>query len=461
MRSSAIAAIVGIFLLAAGSAQAAPSITGTSDLSQTPGEIAAGPDGNIWVALTAMDPDFAKITPAGGVTEYTATDPTISNLKGITAGPDGNMWATMSGAVVKFSTADPTAAVKTPNANIVGPERITTGPGGILWTASADKVFRFSPATPATPDMTTVPGLNAHGITAGTDGNMYVADGNMPGRVIKVTTAGIATPINTPVTGMVQEVAAGPNGQIAYSNPGSNPESMGLMNAGVMLPAIPFPTPPDPFGITFGQDGAYWIAQFATENIGRLTTDGVYTTLGSFPALSGPRHITTGPDHTLWLTLETSKKVARVSGVDNPVTPTPVISGVSVTNKTFKVGSKKTALVAKKKKKKTPTGTTLKYTLSAAITVGIDVQKVVPGRTKGANCVKPTSKLKKAKKCTRYAVVGSFTRTAVVGANKFAFTGRYAKTKLKPGKYRFLVYGKDAIGKSAVPRDAKFTIVKK
>ena len=71
------------------------------------------------------------------------------------------------------------------------------------------------------------------------------------------------------------------------------------------------------------------------------------------------------------------------------------------------------------------------------------------------------SKLKKAKKCTRYSVVGAFTRTGVVGANKFAFTGRYGKTKLKPGKYRFLVYGKDAKGNNAAPRDVKFTIVKK
>lgn len=349
MRSFTLAVVVGLFMVLAGSAQAAPSVTGIFDLPDTPGQPTLGPDGNVWVALNASDPDFAKVAPDGTVTAYTASDPTISSLKGITAGPDGNLWATMSGAVVRISPQDPAAAVKTPNANIVGPERIITGPDAKLWTASADKVFYFTPATANAPQFTTVSGMGARGITAGTDGNIYVADANMPGRVIKVTTAGIATPINTPIAGMVQEVAAGPNGQIAYTNPGSSPESMGLMNGGVMQTPFTFAAPPDPFGITFGQDGAYWVAQFLTENLGRMTVDGAYSTLGSFPVGSGPRHLTVGPNNTLWVTLELTKKIARISGVENPDTAAPAITALKLTNTKFKVGTKKTALVAKKK----------------------------------------------------------------------------------------------------------------
>ncbi len=37
----------------------------------------------------------------------------------------------------------------------------------------------------------------------------------------------------------------------------------------------------------------------------------------------GPRKVTTGPDDTLWVTLDTPEKIGKVTGVTAPVTPTP------------------------------------------------------------------------------------------------------------------------------------------
>jgi streptogramin lyase len=460
MRSFLLAAVVGLFLIAAGSAQADPSVTGIFDLPDTPGQVALGPDGNVWVAINATDPDFAKIAPDGTVTPYTATDVDIKSVYGITAGPDGTMWATMPNSVVKFSVSNPAAAVRTTNTDLANPQRIVTGPDLKLWTASADKVVTFDQATPQTPTNYTVTGMSARGITSGNDGNLYVADFG-GGRIIKMTTAGVPTPIT--VGGGPQEVASGPAGQVAYSNPGANPEALGLINGIVPTTPLTFASPPDPFGVTLGQDGAYWFAQSNSPALGRYTTSGDYTTVGNFPdpTLNVPRFITQGAGNTLWVTFAVGKKIARVSGVENPDTVPPTYASVKLTNTKFKVGTKKTALVAKKKKKPAKTGTTISYTLSENATTSIAVLKATSGRKSGKTCVKPTKKLKKAKKCTRYALVKTLTRLQLAGANKVAFSGRIGNTKLKPGKYRFSITGKDATGNVSAPITKAFTIVKK
>jgi hypothetical protein len=75
--------------------------------------------------------------------------------------------------------------------------------------------------------------------------------------------------------------------------------------------------PSDPFGVTFAPDGAYWIARSQANDLLRLTPDGKTTTLTGFAPSGGvgPRKIATGPNSTLWVTLDTPEKVARVTGV--------------------------------------------------------------------------------------------------------------------------------------------------
>ena len=61
-------------------------------------------------------------------------------------------------------------------------------------------------------------------------------------------------------SGGTQDVAAGLGGQVAYVNPGGSPQSVGRITAGGM-PQVTHARKPDPFGVVFGQDGAYWIAR--------------------------------------------------------------------------------------------------------------------------------------------------------------------------------------------------------
>ena len=132
-----------------------------------------------------------------------------------------------------------------------------------------------------------------------------------------MTTAGVQTP--HAVGGGPQEVAGGAGGQVLFSNPLASPQHVGRLVAGGLPQTTDRPLA-DPFGIAFGQDGAYWVAEFAAGRLARVTTGGEVTTLGGLPANS-PREITTGPGNTLWVSLELSNKVARITGVDPPAPP--------------------------------------------------------------------------------------------------------------------------------------------
>lgn len=295
-------------------ALADPHLDGTFPVSDvgTNNQITTGPDGNIWVTLQGAK-DVARITPAGVVTEFDAAN--MAAPIGITTGPDGNLWVTQTGGVARFAPADPTSAVKFPLADITDPRAITAGPDSNLWTASGNKVLRIPPANPAASTSFAATGVaGARWITAGTDGSLWVADFGGQ-QIVRVTTAGAGTPF--PTGGGPQGIAGGPNGQVAFADPGTNPQTIGRITTTVQTTAVP---QTDPFGVAYASDGAYWIAQFAADGLGRLTPDGQYTSL-PLGAGSGPRQITRGPNDTLWVTLDTAEKIARVSGVTVPAPP--------------------------------------------------------------------------------------------------------------------------------------------
>ena len=94
--------------------------------------------------------------------------------------------------------------------------------------------------------------------------------------------------------------------------------------------------------------------------------------------------------------------------------PAPVLSEVSLTNAVFAVAPGPTAVIAARARK----GTTFRYTLSSDATVTIAIARAASGRIKGTKCVKPTPKLRRAKKCTRFVTVGTLTRASVAGRTR-------------------------------------------
>ncbi len=300
---------LAISLIGAASAAAAPKVDGTFDLTGVPGRITEGPDGNVWVLLSGSANEIARVEPNGTVTEYDSDD--LNGAVGIAKGPDDRLWVTKTGAVASFDPADPTVVAVTAIAAVAAQD-IVAGPDGNLWTPGNDTVLQIPPDDPGNPVPHAVAGLGGRGIAVGGDGRIWVADFGSQ-RIIRMTTDGTFTEIA--VGGGPQQVAAGPGEQIAYTNPGAIPQLAGLISPPQAPKEIEMPNT-DPFGIVFAPDGAYWSSRFAGNDLARITPQGTLTSLGGLPAGSGPRYLANGAGNTLWVSLETSQQIARVSGVE-------------------------------------------------------------------------------------------------------------------------------------------------
>lgn len=317
IRVAAVAAVTACVLMGgfgspAGSQTTGPRLDG---LFPVPGgigtnnQIAAGPDGNMWVTLSGGGTDVARLTAAGVVTEFDL--PGVAGPVGVTSAA-GQVWLTQANGVVRFDPADPTGSVVvTTIPAITDPRGIVVGPDDNLWTASESKVVKIPPANPAgfTPFAGT--GLvSARAITA-TPTTLWIADfgGN---QIVQVDLQGDGSTF--PVGSGPQGIAANTDGQVGFSLPGATPQAIGR--------ALPVVTTPvgaaDPFGVISANDRAWWVAEFAGNRLGRLTRKGVLTYPITFPLGSGPRQLAQGPDDTVWVTLDTVDQVAKVVGVEEP-----------------------------------------------------------------------------------------------------------------------------------------------
>ena len=105
-------AVVALAVVVA-TASAAPTITEFAS-GAGPQDGAAGPDGNTWFVESGAN-KIARVTPSGGIVEFSAGLTAAAGLAGIVAGPDGNLWftegarnaigqITPAGVITEFST---------------------------------------------------------------------------------------------------------------------------------------------------------------------------------------------------------------------------------------------------------------------------------------------------------------------------------------------------------------------
>lgn len=311
MRRRLAALLIGVALAVPAAADARPRLAGVFDLSGVPGQISRGPDGNIWVTISGSSENntLARIRPNGNVTEFAPAN--LVNPVGISGGPDGNLWFTRNGGVVRVDPDDPEGSNQDFDIAAIGsPQRIIRGPGGKLWTASDDQLVSFLPADPAGADAETITGMNARGI-ANSGGRLWIADFGGQ-RIVRADPSGGTKLYN--VGGGPQGITRGPKKSVAYTNPGTDPQTVGRIEPGKNPRRSRVPNT-DPFGIAFAADRNWWIANFASHDLTILDQDGDTRRFRRLPDNSGPRHLTTGPDNTLWVSLEASEQVARIKGV--------------------------------------------------------------------------------------------------------------------------------------------------
>lgn len=473
-------------LAAHGTAAAAPKVDGVFPLAgvTTNGQLTVGPDGNVWVALEQA---VGRVTPVGGTTALTTgglADALGTPAGGITAA-GGFVWVSQTPgagqeAILRIPPSAPASATGVPVTGITaGTSALTTGPDGNVWAALTGKVVTFSPTNPAAATTYPVAGLSPKAIASSGDGTLWVTDTANGGRLLNVTTAGAVTPYT--VGGLPQFLATSPAGQVVFGNPVNNPQQIGRLVPGGLPIALDRPNGSDPFGVTFGADGAFWVAEFAGNRLARVTTDGVLTTLGGFPVVAGqgPRQITTAPGGVLWATLDKpgdgpASKIARITGVDAPTgsggtpstggTPpdtTPPTVAVALTRTRFRVGAAPTA-VAAARARRAAAGTTITVTLSEAATVRLAVERRVTGRRgAGGRCLAPSARTRRATPCRRWVASGILTRSLGGGVTAVPFSGRVGKRALAPGAHRVTAAATDAAGLRGSTGPVAFTIVRR
>jgi virginiamycin B lyase len=216
-----------------------------------------------------------------------------------------------------------------------------------------------------------------------------------------------------------------------------------------------------PNDIVSGPDGALWFTEFGANKIGRITAAGAVTEYPVPTPGSTPWGITVGPDGNIWFTESTAGKIGRLA-FDRAGTPGGGGPGGAIFDRVaprfsaplkfsptrFRVSSKATPVSAKRRA--TPIGSSLRYTLSEPATVTIVIAQPRAGRRVGKSCRAPSKSNRHRARCTRYVTVGTLKRRALQGPNQIAFSGRVGRKPLRAGGYQATATATDSAGFTVV-----------
>jgi virginiamycin B lyase len=215
------------------------------------------------------------------------------------------------------------------------PAGVAPGPDGNVWMGSIAGPGRISKVTPAgvvteftggvTPNLSA--GLEPANLVAGPDGNVWVTEFAHPGGVVRITPSGAVTEYlgaysqNSNPTG----ITVGPDDALwfaEYAAPGrvSKVTTAGAFSGVATFGSAAFSSNRQPRGVALGPDGNVWVTEFSSPGgIARITPQGAVTqfTGGVTPGFSfdaKPVAITAGPDGNLWFTEQGgSAEIGRIT----------------------------------------------------------------------------------------------------------------------------------------------------
>ena len=155
----------------------------------------------------------------------------------------------------------------------------------------------------------------------------------------------------------------------------------------------------------------------------------------------------------------TGNQVSRTLDVTVTAHPVPRVSDVRLSRTRFAVARAATAVTAAKRR--APRGTHITFTFTTPATAKLTFQRPAAGRrAAGGRCVKPTAKLRRAKRCRRYRLEGTLTRASLgTGAHDVPFSGRIGRRALRRGRHRVIVSATSAGGTGSAPARS-FAIVR-
>jgi streptogramin lyase len=285
--------------------------------------------------------------PTLQVGPYTATFKEVALPAGqsgpgdITVGPDGAVWFTVAaGGIDRIKATDVITPFLSPQIGSVFLGIASLN--GSLWFA-AD-----SPPLPQVPteyivrqrtigsatlaDTLPADTFNVRQIIAARDGNLWATFENPTAAGVEGydNTGHLRVDVGLPFNYTPQGLAAGTDGNVYVSAFGdlAQPDSavFQISRTGTIVKQFNLPSGSNPNGIVVGPDGALWIALNGTNSIGRLTTGGTLTQFPLPTANAVPTEIIKGTDGALWFTEELGNAIGRITtsgSITEYTVPTP------------------------------------------------------------------------------------------------------------------------------------------
>ncbi len=312
--------------------------------------------------LTSITKDYG--TPQYATWSYTY-DPDTNGITSVTDPNQNVTHQTWDASGNLLTSTDPLARTTTNTYDAYGDLTSTTDPAGVTSYMTYDSNGNLlstvrqlitlpqasptpSPAASAPPavSLTEVPIPTATGsatpstpkyVAAGPDGNVWFTDPstNSIGKAAlsgAVTEYALPTPSSNP-----QGITAGPDNNLWFVEAGANQVARITTGTTPTITEYPLSMGSAPQDIVAGPDGNLWFTESTgTYNFGRITTSGSLTQY-TLPGGSAPHDITVGADGSLWFTEPSANQIGRVTTGSSPVlttynltsgtTPTSITAG--------------------------------------------------------------------------------------------------------------------------------------
>jgi len=276
-----------------------PEPAGTGGLDS----LVAAPDGFLYaIGRSSNIPSsdlpvspLVQINPATGAmtTVFSIPDAT-DNPGNIAVGPDGNLWFTESNDIGKFNLTTGAETDYTPG-GLFSPDTIAKGPDGALWftDGNTSEIGRIDATTDAIVEYPTpTSGSQPYFIAAGPDGNMWFLESNYgDDQVAEINpTTRVITEFPIPIMynnadsdARPEGIAAGPDGNVWFTESGSND----VLQIDVHSHAITgyslseFDGSEGPGPITLGPDGNLWFLDLNGDAVGEVSGSAVVQPLAA------------------------------------------------------------------------------------------------------------------------------------------------------------------------------------
>lgn len=292
------------------------------------GGFVAGPDGAQWFTNSNGSPpsQIGRLKSDGTIGALASY--TLGNLGDLTVGPDGNLWATARSFSGNASDLDhivritPQLAITSyplPNPNSI-PERIVAGPDGALWftESNGNRIGRISTSGAITEFTVPTHASAPTGIAAGADGNVWFTE-KVGNRIARISTAGTFAEFPSLDPGSAPAyITNGPDGRIWFSD--KPHRRLGAITAVGTLTSYPIDIPPPiignpnnagPEALIAGPDGNLWVIVQQTHQIWRVSPSGAIVDKIGLPWPDRSLYnLALGPDGRVWY-----GKIGRIGAI--------------------------------------------------------------------------------------------------------------------------------------------------